>query len=168
MYAFTQNKKTWNTNTGPERYRRALYTMFFRSAPYPLFSTFDAPDFQSVCTRRNRSDTPLQALTMANDAAFFEIAQGLAARVLREVPAPSSDEARIARAFVLCLCRPPSKKERAILVSYGASEVARLSRDPQAAAALMPNGSTIPSPQAAAMVSVARAILNTDSFITRE
>ena len=84
VYAFTQNKKKWEASTGPERYRRGLYTMFFRSAPHPLFATFDTPDFQSVCTRRGRSDTPLQALMMANDQAFFELAQGLAARAARE------------------------------------------------------------------------------------
>ena len=60
------------------RYRRGLYTMFYRSAPYPLFTTFDAPDFQTVCTRRARSNTPLQALTVANDPAFLEIARALA------------------------------------------------------------------------------------------
>ena len=60
-----------------------MYTLFFRSAPYPLFTTFDAPDFQTVCTSRGRSNTPLQALTVANDEAFLEFSQGLAAHVLR-------------------------------------------------------------------------------------
>src|SRR5690606_36126200 len=64
VFAFTQTKKKWDEDKGPDRYRRALYTMFYRSAPYPLFTTFDAPDFQNVCTRRGRSNTPLQALTV--------------------------------------------------------------------------------------------------------
>ena len=76
--------KKWAADTGPARYRRGMYTLFFRSAPHPLFTTFDAPDFQTVCTRRGRSNTPLQALTVANDEAFLEFAQGLAARVIRE------------------------------------------------------------------------------------
>ena len=71
MYAFTQNKKVWQTAAGEARYRRGIYTMFYRSAPYPTLTTFDSPDFQSVCTRRQRSNTPLQALTMANDVAWL-------------------------------------------------------------------------------------------------
>src|SRR5690606_26346530 len=61
VYSFTQTKKQWKADEGADRFRRTLYTMFYRSAPYPLFTTFDAPDFQNVCTRRGRSNTPLQA-----------------------------------------------------------------------------------------------------------
>ncbi|RYD25383.1 MAG: DUF1553 domain-containing protein, partial [Verrucomicrobiaceae bacterium] len=63
VYSFTQRAKKWETSLGAERHRRGLYTFLYRSAPYPLFSTFDAPDFSTVCTRRPRSDTPLQSLT---------------------------------------------------------------------------------------------------------
>ncbi len=86
VYTFTQEAKKWVTDTGPNRFRRALYTLFYRSAPHPLFTAFDAPNFQTTCTRRPRSDTPLQALTLANDQAFIEMAQGLAARLINEVP----------------------------------------------------------------------------------
>src|SRR5690606_10190171 len=63
VYSFTQNQKRWVPDRGGNRFRRAMYTEFFRSAPHPLFATFDTPDFQTVCTRRARSNTPLQALT---------------------------------------------------------------------------------------------------------
>src|SRR6059058_2326663 len=59
--------KTWITDTGPDRYRRALYTFRFRSVPYPMLQTFDAPTGESSCVRRPRSNTPLQALTMLNE-----------------------------------------------------------------------------------------------------
>ncbi|HSJ03534.1 MAG TPA: DUF1549 and DUF1553 domain-containing protein, partial [Verrucomicrobium sp.] len=88
VYSFTQNKRTWTTSTGPDRYRRGMYTLFYRSAPHPLFTTFDAPDFQLVCTRRSRSNTPLQALTLANDEAFVEMARVMAARLCKECPGP--------------------------------------------------------------------------------
>ncbi len=170
VYAFTQNSKKWIAETGPNRFRRGMYTTFFRSAPYPLFGTFDAPDFQTVCTRRGRSNTPLQALTVANDPAFLEIAQGLAARVLREVP-DDDVEGRIRRAFALSLCREPSAKELAILRAFHAEQLASLGGDALAAKALLTpalaNSGAAPA-SAAAMVCVARAILNTDSFITRE
>lgn len=170
IYAFTQNPKSWTAAADGDRYRRAMYTMFYRSAPYPLFSTFDAPDFQTTCTRRLRSNSPLQALTVANDPAFFEIAQGLATRVLREVP---EDEVapRIDRAFRLALSREPSTEERRLLVAYYDREFRRFSDDEQAAAdtlsADLKAVSTEPA-AAAATVSIARAILNADAFITRE
>ena len=143
--------------------------MYYRSAPYPLFGTFDAPDFQTVCTRRPCSDTPLQALTVANDPAFTELAQGLAARVLREVPTGDAD-ARIRRAFALCLCREPGEKELAILHRYHAAQLADFTADADAAKKLLsPALAQTPAPaEAAALTAIARTLFNTDNFITRE
>ena len=76
VYAFTQVPREWKAADGPDRYRRGMYTFFWRSAPHPGLTVFDAPDATSACTRRNRSDTPLQALTLLNDQAFFECARG--------------------------------------------------------------------------------------------
>ncbi|MFM8471185.1 MAG: PSD1 and planctomycete cytochrome C domain-containing protein, partial [Limisphaerales bacterium] len=92
-----QRKQPWPTSTGPDRYRRGLYTFHVRATPPPSMSVFDAPDGYSTCTRRIRSNTPLQALALLNDAAYFEFAEGLAIRVLKEVPA--SDSARLEHAF---------------------------------------------------------------------
>jgi hypothetical protein len=169
VYAFTQTAKRWNADTGPARYRRAMYTLFFRSAPHPLFTTFDAPDFQTVCTRRGRSNTPLQALTVANDEAFVEFSQGLAARVLRELPSGDLDS-RLSRAFLLALCREPSPSELSTLRGYYDRQIRELKDDEERAKALLPSALASESnpAAAAAMVLVSRAILNTDSFITRE
>src|SRR5207245_6001439 len=87
-----------------------------RSAPYPALTVFDAPDGTSSCTRRIRSNTPLQALTLLNDMAFLELARGLAARMLRE--GPSEDAARVAWAFRLCLGRQPTTMEAQRLETY--------------------------------------------------
>jgi mono/diheme cytochrome c family protein len=170
VYAFTQTAKKWTPDTGTARYRRAMYTLFFRSAPHPLFSTFDAPDFQTVCTRRGRSNTPLQALTVANDEAFIELAQGLAARVLREAPAETIDD-QIRRAFQLALSREPSAAEVSALHDYYQRQLTDLSDDQERARKLLAAGlvpGDAPPADAAALVLVSRAILNTDSFITRE
>jgi hypothetical protein len=169
VYAFTQTAKRWNADTGPARYRRAMYTLFFRSAPHPLFTTFDAPDFQTVCTRRGRRNTPLQALTVANDEAFVEFSQGLAARVLRELPSGDLDS-RLSRAFLLALCREPSPSELSTLRGYYDRQIRELKDDEERAKALLPSALASESnpAAAAAMVLVSRAILNTDSFITRE
>jgi hypothetical protein len=169
VYAFTQTTKKWTADTGPARYRRAMYTQFFRSAPYPLFTTFDAPDFSTVCTRRIRSNTPLQALTVANDGAFVEIAQGLATRVLKEVRQNDSD-ARLRRAFVLCLSRQPSERELTSLRGYYDRQSEQLTGDAERAKSLLPSDlqKTETPGAAAALVLACRAILNTDAFITRE
>jgi hypothetical protein len=170
VYAFTQTAKRWTADTGNSRYRRGMYTLFFRSAPHPLFTTFDSPDFQTVCTHRGRSNTPLQALTVANDEAFLEFAQGLAARAIRE-SSSRDPAARIRRAFVLALCREPSAGELDILRGYYERQRAELANnDERLKALLSPNLMTldIASGESAAMVLVSRAILNTDSFITRE
>ncbi len=168
VYSFTQNKKNWVAAAGAERFRRAMYTLFYRSAPYPLFTTFDSPDFQQVCTRRQRSDTPLQSLTLANDPAFLEIAQGLAARLVREIPGEFSAvlDARLKHAFALCFSRPPSATELTALRTY----VERQMNQPPATALvnkeLIKAGLT--EAQSAALTAAARVLFNTDNFITRE
>jgi hypothetical protein len=169
VYAFTQTQKKWTADTGPARYRRGMYTLFFRSAPYPLFTTFDAPDFSTVCTRRIRSNTPLQALTVANDEAFLEIAQGLASRVLKELPEGDS-AAQLRRAFLLCLSREPNSRELAALQGFFNRQLDQFNSHGDRVEALLPaDQQKARSPAAAAaLVLACRAILNTDAFITRE
>ncbi|MEC9037877.1 MAG: PSD1 and planctomycete cytochrome C domain-containing protein [Verrucomicrobiota bacterium] len=175
IYAFTQNKKQWNTTTGPDRYRRGMYIVFFRSAPYPLFGTFDVPDFQTTCTRRARSNTPLQALNISNDPAFIEFAQGLALRTIQTIPgeAHTSLDKRIKLAFKLALSRPPTDKEFETLKNYAIEFAKDMSaRDGGEEAKSLINEaiskSAISLEQGATLVAVSRAILNTDNFITRE
>jgi len=146
VFRFTQSRRAWVESKGPERYRRGLYTYLWRQSQHPLLTTFDGPDAQTACTRRNRSNTPLQALHLANDPAFVEIAAGLGSRVLREGPA--DDAGRIDFAFRLCLARVPLPAERDRLLRYLAAQ----DRDRPAAAWAM----------------VARVLLNLDEFITRE
>ena len=101
-----QVKRAWNTSQGPDRTRRGLYTFTFRVTPPPAFAVFDAPDGLSTCTRRNRSNTPLQALTLLNDPAFFEAAQAMAGVIAKEgLPA----------AFRRCTSRAPEPAELAVL-----------------------------------------------------
>ena len=150
-----------------------MYTMFYRSAPYPLFGTFDVPDFQTTCTRRARSNTPLQALNIANDPVFIEFSQALAARVIEDLPgefAARLDD-RLSRAFALATSRQPAARELATLRKYTIQTASELAKDEPAAKDLIDQrlaDSKTPAAQAAALVAAARAILNTDNFITRE
>ena len=166
VYSFTQNKKDWPETTGPDRYRRTLYTMFYRSAPYPLLTTFDSPEFSTVCTRRSRSNTPLQALAVANDPMFIELARKLAERVLQD---PNTDTAqRVNRMFRLCLIREPSAAEQQLLVDYWTRQQALYTRDSEAASKLAPSGFPDTSlADSAAWTSLARLLFNTDEFLTR-
>jgi hypothetical protein len=156
VYSFTQTGKTWRTDTGPQRYRRSLYTQFYRSAPHPLFTTFDAPNFSTACTRRSPSNTPLQSLMLANDPIFVEAANAIGDRAVAAVGGDGgtggdSTARAIDRLFRFCLARPPSAMER------------RLSED-----FLLQQRGRDPAASSDAWHALARGVINTDNFTTRE
>ncbi len=167
VYNFTQNKKSWPTETGPNRFRRTMYTMFYRSAPYPLLTTFDAPDFSVTCTRRARSNTPLQSLTMANDLVFHEFAQGLAKRVNID-ESLMTDEEKCFQMFRLAMTRSPNKLERAVLLEFHQRESERFQTTPAAANEFVKSDlEGTDRIRLAALTSLARVIMNADEFMTR-
>jgi hypothetical protein len=155
----SQVKKTWVASTGPDRYRRGMYTHYWRVTPHPALVVFDQPNAMTACTRRARTNTPLQALTLLNDDAFFELAQGMAKRVLREAPADNAG--RIEYAVRLAVCRKPDAVERERLASLAAAELDEYKTRPEAAQKL--GGAEL-----AAWTAVSRVLMNTDEFITRE
>jgi hypothetical protein len=124
---------------------------------------FDAPDSTVACTRRSRSNTPLQALNLLNDPVFFEAAQGLALRLIEEPPAN-----RVEHAFRLTLGRDPTPKERERLAKYVDQQQTYLQANPGVAKSLMPMQTGAAPPEAAAWVSAGRVLMNLDEFIVRE
>ncbi len=182
--AVTQVKREWPTATGPDRYRRGMYTFFYRSAPHPALALFDAPDATSACTRRIRSNSPLQALTILNDEAFLEFARAMARRILKE--APDGDAARLHYAFLLALGRNPKPKERDRLARFLALQRDEFRHDPTSASLLVippqvfdssPGGKTTTeeaqadskeAPELAAWTALSRVLFNLDDFMTRE
>jgi len=163
-----QTRREWMASHGEDRYRRGLYTFFWRATPHPALMVFDSPDGMSACTRRPRSNTPLQALTLLNDDAFVEFAQALAARLLKEEA--KSDGERLERAVRLCLARKPAPDERQRLLDLLNKEVASFEKSPDEAAALLPKQKdpSLDSKQLAAWTTVSRVLLNLDETITRE
>ncbi len=165
----------WVESQGADRYRRGLYTFFQRTSPYPMLMTFDSPDSNECAVRRQTSNTPLQALTIWNDPAFFEASQSLARRVVREVPAGGDPRAvvrlRAGHAFTLCLSRRPSEPELSDLVTLFDDQV-RLTLQDEAAAKQIAGSDPLPeettAAELAAWVGVSRTVLNLDEFITRE
>jgi hypothetical protein len=146
VFLFTQSNHPWVESKGEERYRRGMYTYIWRQSQHPLLTTFDASDAQTACTKRNRSNTPLQALHLANDPVFVELAEGLGKRIEKD---DSMDDAgKITFAFRVCFSRDPSTREVDRIQKY--LETKRKA-DPKTA-----------------WNAVARVLLNLDEFITRE
>jgi hypothetical protein len=163
----------WKTATGPDRYRRSLYTFRRRSIPDPLLASFDAPNGDFACVRRMRSNTPLAALASLNEPVFVEASEALALRILREGGASDSERARFA--FQLCAARTPRaaeleeikrllkfSRERAAEGWIPAREVAfgDANRTTE-----LPKGAT--PTEAAAWTVVSRMLLNLDETITK-
>ncbi len=173
---FTQVKRAWKSSTGPDRYRRGMYTHFWRASPHPALTVFDAPDAGTTCTRRNRSNTPLQALTLLNDAGFAEYAYGLALRLLQEVP--EDPQVRVELGFRLCLGRHPTEAERQRLCEFVMSQLVHYQSHPEEATTLLNGGgppgarldafAEVSPAEKAATVLLARVLLNLDEFLTRE
>ena len=111
-----QVKRIWTVSKGEDKYRRGLYTFVFRASPPPSLNVFDAPDGFSSCTRRIRSNTPLQALTLMNDTGFFEFATALE-KIIRK------DGLEVA--FRRCTSRAPKADEIAILKKLDPLNAAR-------------------------------------------
>lgn len=165
--------KDWPVSDGPERYRRSLYIFRFRSVPYPLLQTFDAPNGDFSCVRRLRSNTPLQALVSLNEPTFMECAQALARKTLTE--GGKTDADKINFAFRRALSRPPTDSERKELLSLlekqqqhigaGWINAAELATGNKSVSKLPPN--TTPT-QLAAYTVVSRVLLNLDETITKE
>jgi hypothetical protein len=148
-----------------------MYTFTFRNSLHPSLASFDAPDAISACTRRLRSNTPLQALNLLNDTAWIEFSRALAARVLRDAPGGGDDRARLAYAFRLATSRVPAADELAILASLLEKKRAELRAEPEHAAAIVDKGTPpdgVATSDFAAWTLVARTILNLDETITRE
>jgi Protein of unknown function (DUF1553)/Protein of unknown function (DUF1549)/Planctomycete cytochrome C len=161
------NSNPKKENEGPERYRRGLYILFQRRYPYPELVTFDAPDSLNSCPRRDRSTTPLQALTLLNDPVFFEAAQALAIRLLQEKTGAAGD--RIDYAYLICLGRAPSSAEKERMVQYLAQRKELLEHKPESIEKIFPAKGLdgIDPSEAAVWVGVSRVLLNLEEFITR-
>ncbi|MBI4584674.1 MAG: DUF1553 domain-containing protein [Planctomycetes bacterium] len=165
--------KVWPEETGPERFRRSLYTFRYRSVPYPALQTFDVPNGDFSCVRRVRSNTPLQALMTLNEPVFLECARALARRALEE--GGRSDPERLAYAFRRCVSRRPSAEEEKELLNLLEEEKRGFADDSKAwelAAADPSHPPRLPEGESpadlAAWTLVARVLLNLDETITKE
>ncbi|NOX55671.1 MAG: DUF1553 domain-containing protein, partial [Planctomycetes bacterium] len=167
--AFNGQRK-WPTSQGEDRYRRALYTFWRRTVPYPSLATFDMPSREMCTIRRPRTNTPLQAFVTLNDPTFFEAAQALARRIVSQ--GGTTIEERLRFALRLCLCRPPTDEEVAALRRLYRSEREHYGGRPQEALATtteplgpLPDGWD--PAELAAWTIVANVLLNLDAVLTK-
>jgi hypothetical protein len=134
---------------GDEQYRRGIYVVLKRSAPYPSFVNFDGTSRQACRVKRTRSNTPLQALTLLNDPVYVQAARALAARIVHDEPNAGVDQ-QLDHAFRLAVARPPSTPELNLLRKLYDSELAGTGKPTEA------------------WFSVASALLNLDETITKD
>jgi hypothetical protein len=163
----------WKTSDGPDRYRRGLYTEWRRSNPYPSMVTFDAPN-REVCTiRRNRTNTPLQALVTLNDPVYIECAQMLA-RHMAAAGATAAEKARLG--FRICLTRPPYAGELNRLVELYEQSRTHFTRHEDLARQLVSSSGATSSDsggenahvtELAAWTVVANVLLNLDEMLMK-
>ena len=170
VWSVPYSHEQWVTSEGEDRYRRALYTFWRRSAPYPSFMTFDATSREFCTLKRIRTNTPLQALTTLNDSAFFDAAKGFARRILAEAPTP--EQGRLSYGFQLCLARRPEAGELSRLSAFYEQQLEHFRQDRKAAEDVT-KGSAITVSQCdvselAAWTLVSNVLLNMDQTLTKE
>ncbi|MDO8540629.1 MAG: PSD1 and planctomycete cytochrome C domain-containing protein [Opitutaceae bacterium] len=162
------NSVKWQESEGEDRFRRGMYIFFQRTVPYPMLMTFDAPNSNTTCTRRERSNTPLQALTLWNDPVFFDCARALGERLMAE----PTVESRLEGAFEQCLGRAPTAAELARLRRFYDDQLRLTQEQPASALAILGREGDVPVPlqpaDQATLVAAVRTIMNLDEFITRE
>ncbi len=159
----------YKQDTGEGLYRRSIYSFIKRTAPPPFLTNFDAPSREGICTRRERSDTPLQALQLLNDVQYFEAARVFAQRILAEGGA--TPETRMKHAFQLALARPPEPRESARVGKMLDTFLAKYRADREAANAVLANGESKPpaaldAAELAAWTQVGNLLLNLDENVT--
>lgn len=182
IWSVVYNGSQWIPSTGEDRYRRAVYTFWRRTSPYPSMVSFDAPSREFCVIRRVRTNTPLQALVTLNDPVYLEAAQHMAREFIKQYP---SEEAAISATFQQAILRKPSAGELKELKKVYEESLADYRQDPQAAKELLTpqdlllfkevtSGPEVPECEAtecaqlAAMTVVANVILNLDAFVTKE
>jgi hypothetical protein len=159
----------WNVSPGGDRYRRGLYTFAKRTAPYAMFQTFDGPSGEACLAKRTPTNTPLQALTLLNDSVVLETSQSLGRWAAAQAVAAGSDQTAalsdtVKGLFVRILSRQPDENELQAVLEFWQAEQQRLGTDVGAIQKIC--GGPADAAQAG-WVLVARALLNTDEFLTR-
>ena len=159
------NGDTWKKSAGEDQYRRALYTYWKRSAPYPSMITFDGPTREVCSARRIRTNTPLQALVTLNDSAYTEAAQHFAYR-MQDLGGKSLKQ-QINKGYEIIFYTPISTQKTAVLEKLYNEALQRFKKDNTKMKLIAGNDTVRQTAETAALVVVAGALMNLDEFITK-
>jgi hypothetical protein len=169
-----EDGKNWTAQTyvqshGPDLYRRTMYTFWKRTSPPPTLATFDAPDRETCTVRRQRTNTPLQALVLMNDPTYIEASRKLAERLMRET---KSEKDRVTLAYRLAMARAPKPAEIRVLLKLYQTQLTAYRADGPAAKKLLGVGESgrnqlLDPAELAAWTIVASTILNLDETVTK-
>jgi hypothetical protein len=156
---------------GEALYRRSLYTFWKRAVPPPGMMTFDSAGREACTVRENRTNTPLQALTLMNDEQYLEAARKMAERMILE--GGQTAASRLEYGFLLATARPPREREHQVLSASLNYHLDRYKGDPSAADKLLAQGESeikpgLDRPELAAYTAVASMLLNLDETVTKE
>jgi hypothetical protein len=164
------NTRFYVQDQGESLYRRSLYTFWKRTAPPPAMTSFDAPNRESACLVRERSNTPLQALNLMNDVQYVEAARHFAERLLKRPGA--GDDARLTEAFRAATSRHPTAEEAELMRRALEQHRAAYRARPADAQLLITQGASKPDPaldpvELAAWTLIANLVLNLDELVTK-
>jgi hypothetical protein len=164
------NTRNYVQDKGESLYRRSLYTFWKRTAPPPAMTNFDAPNRESYCLRRERSNTPLQALNLMNDVQYFEAARNFAQQLLLHKGA--STDTRLTTAFRSSTGRYPTAQEAEIIRRALDQHLAAYKARPEEARQAITYGESKPDPslnvsELAAWTMVTNLLLNLDEMVTK-
>ncbi|HSI72230.1 MAG TPA: DUF1553 domain-containing protein, partial [Fimbriimonas sp.] len=168
--AFTESTTSkYVRDKGPSIYKRSLYMFIKRTSPHPVMLSFDAPMRESCIVRRSRTNTPLQALVTLNEPMFVESSRVMAENLIETY---KTDEERIEAAYLLCMSRKPSAKEKGLLQASLARNRQRYHADLNGASAILdigdsPRDEMIAMHEHAAWTLLCSTLLNTDEFLTQ-
>ncbi len=157
------NGDSWKQSSGEDLHRRALYTYWKRTAPYPSMVTFDSPSREFCQSRRIRTNTPLQALVTLNDPVYLEAAQSLAGYMQHRGRSP---EGQIQAGFRRVMLRDLTPRKLAVLTRLYRTTEQHYKRHPDEATKLLDRSTA--TPQQAALTVTANTMLNLDEVITKE
>ncbi|MFO1063932.1 MAG: DUF1553 domain-containing protein [Pirellulales bacterium] len=162
--------KSYNQSKGPDLYRRSMYSFWRRTSPPPSMTTFDAPSREFCMVRRERTATPMQALTLLNDTQFVEAARVISERVILSHP---DDMAKaVSRAFRMLTSRSPSAEELKLIDELRIAELQAFAADSERAKKFVsigesPRNESIPVDQLAAMTTAVQLIMSFDECVTK-
>lgn len=154
----------WQLSAGEDRYRRALYIYWKRTAPYPSMVTFDAPSREFCQVRRLRTNTPLQALVTLNDPVYLEVAHCFSETIAAQYSQPQQ---QIREAYRRLTYRTISTKRLQVLTKLYQKSLSEYRKNPQGAKKLLANEPNA-RPELAALTVTTNAMLNLDEVVTKE